>query len=132
MSKFIKRISKSTKFEGNAVVVGDGFGYLSDILTLFPSVFVVLNDNERIKARNLIYRTDLNNLHLLPSIGVVFVDLKHKNKIDEFENLMVHVRPIFLIEGNEVIGREWTKKFYQLGYRAIDQQGYFHQWKKTN
>lgn len=132
MSKFIKRISKSTKFEGNAVVIGDGFGYLSDILTLFPSVFVVLNDNERIKARNLIYRTDLNNLHLLPSIGVVFIDLKHKNKIDEFENLMVHVRPIFLIEGNEVIGREWTKKFYQLGYRATDQQGYFHQWKKTN
>lgn len=130
MSKFTKRISKSINIEGNALIIGDGFGFLSDILSLFPSVFVVLNESERVKAKNVIYRENVDNLHLLPTINVVFVDLKFKNRLNDFENIMTTVRPIFLIEGNDVVDREWTKKFYQLGYRAVDQQGYFHQWKK--
>jgi hypothetical protein len=132
MSKFIKRISKSINVEGNALVIGDGFGFVFDILSLFPSVFVVLNEHQRIKAKNVIYRDTLDSLHLLPSINVVFLDLKFKHRLDEFENIMIHAKPIFLIEGNDPLEREWTKKFYQLGYRAIDQQGYFHQWKKTH
>lgn len=131
MSKFTKRISKSVNIEGNALIIGDGFGFLSDILSLFPSVFVVLNESERVKAKNVIYRENIDNLHLLPTINVVFVDLKFKNRLNDFENIMTTVKPIFLIEGNDVIDREWTIKFYQLGYRAVDQQGYFHQWKKT-
>ena len=131
MSKFIKRISKSINIEGNALVVGDGFGFMFDILSLFPSVFVVLNEQSRIKTKNVIYRDTLDGLHLLPALNVVFVDLKHKHRLDDFENVMIQNRPIFLIEGNELLGRDWTKKFYQLGYRAIDQHGYFHQWKKT-
>jgi hypothetical protein len=123
-------MSKSLNVEGNALVIGDGFGFLSDILSLFPSVFVILNETQRIKAKNIIYREDLENLHLLPGINFVFLDLKYKHRLNEFESLMVNSKPIFLVEGNEVIDRDWTKKFYQLGYRAIDQQGYFHQWKK--
>ena len=129
MSKFIKRINKSLKIQGNALVIGDGFGFLSDILATFPSVFVVLNEHERIKAKNIIYRDTLDNLHLLPDLNVVFLDLKLKHRLDEFENIMIHNKSIFLVEGNEGLAREWTKKFYQIGYRAIDQQGFFHQWK---
>lgn len=130
MSKFAKRISKSLKVQGNALVVGDGFGFLKDILILFPSVFVVLNEKEKLKAKNIVYRDTLENLHLLPDLNVVFFDFRLKHRLDEFENIMIHNRPIFLVEGDELLSRDWTKKFYQLGYRAIDQQGYFHQWKK--
>lgn len=130
MSKFVKRISKSINVEGNALIIGDGFGFIPDILSLFQSVFVVLNQQEKIKAKNIIYRDTLDNLHLLPCLNVVFLDLKYKNRLDDFENIMTQNKSIFLIEGNEPLEREWTKKFYQLGYRAIDQQGYFHQWKK--
>lgn len=131
MSKFIKRISKSINTDGNALIIGNGFGFISDILTIFPSVFVVLNEHQRIKARNVIYRDTLDGLHQLPSLTVVFVDLKFKHRLDEFENIMIHNKPVFLIEGNDPLEREWTKKFYQLGYRATDQQGYFHLWKKV-
>lgn len=130
MNKFSKRICKSINLGGNALIVGDGFGFLPDILKLYPSVFVVLNELDRIKARNIIYRDNLDNLHLLPDLNSVFVDLRLKHRLSEFENLMIHAKPIFLIEGNEPLEREWTKKFYATGYRAIDQQGYFHQWKK--
>ena len=130
MSKFQKRISKSLNVEGNCLVVGNGFGFLSDILDLFQSVFVVWNENDRIKAKNIIYRDDIKDLHLLPDTTVVFLDLRYKNNIDDFEPLMTQKKPVFVVEGEEVIGREFTKKFYQLGYRAVDQQGYFHIWKK--
>ena len=109
MSKFIKRISKSINVEGNALVIGDGFGFVFDILSLFPSVFVVLNEHQRIKAKNVIYRDTLDSLHLLPSINVVFLDLKFKHRLDEFENIMLHAKPIFLIGRNDALEREWTK-----------------------
>lgn len=130
MSKFAKRVSKTIRVEGNALVVGDGFGFLTEILKLFESVFVVLNDEPRVKSKNIIYRDTLADLHLLPDITVIFVDLKNKHRIDEFEYTMIRSKPIFLIEGNDCLSGEWTKKMYKLGYRAVDQQGYFHQWKK--
>lgn len=130
MSKIVKRISKSVKIEGNSLVIGDAFGFLGEIINLFPSVFVVMNQTERIKAKNIVYRDNVDDLHKLPEINLVFLDLNYKNQLDKFENLMILQKPTFLIEGEEVIGREFTKKFYQLGYRAVDQQGYFHIWKK--
>lgn len=131
MNKFTKRIVKSIKVEGNALIIGDGFGFLQDILNLFPSVFIILNQHQRIKARNIIYRDTLDNIQLLPDINVVFLDLCLKHRLSEFENIMIRPSPIFLVEGNNPLEREWTKKFYSTGYRAVDQQGYFHQWKKT-
>ena len=131
MSKIVKRISKSLKIEGNSLVIGDAFGFLSEIINLFPSVFVVMNQKDKIKAKNGVYRDSVDDLHRLPEINFVFLDLNYKNQLDKFENLMILQKPTFLIEGEEVIGREFTQKFYQLGYRAIDQQGYFHTWKKT-
>lgn len=130
MSKFTKRIKKTIKIEGNALIVGDAFGYLEDVLELFPSVFVVDNIKERIKARNIIYRDDLNDLNLLPEIGVVFLDLKYKTQLSSFENLIIKYRPIFVIEGNDFIAIEHTKKFFHHGYKGTNQSGLFHIWTK--
>lgn len=130
MAKIIKRINKSVEEKRNCIVIGDAFGHLSNISEMFFSIFVILNQSPRIKAKNIIYRETLDDLHMLPEVTCVFLDLKHITKLDFLENLMIKIRPIFLIEGNEVIGREFTKKFYQLGYRAVEQQGYFHIWRK--
>lgn len=131
MNKFCKRVSKSVKIEGNALVIGDGFGFISDILSLFSTVFVTLYTNDQIKAKNLVYRESMDDIHILPELTVVFLDLQHKHRLNELENIMIKLKPIFLVEGNDPLEREWTKKFYQLGYRAVDQQGFFHQWKRT-
>lgn len=130
MTKFSKRLTKSTNTEGNVLVVGTGFGYLSDILPLYHSVFVVLNEKPKIKSKNIIYTDSLENLHLLPELNTVFLDLNLKHRLHDFENIMIHCRAMFLVEGNDPLGREWTKSFYKLGYRAVDQQGLFHIWKK--
>lgn len=131
MSKLVKRIKKTLPEIRNAIVIGTGFGQLEQLLRIFNSVFVFMNADQRLKAKNVIYRENLEGIHLLPEITVVFIDVYYKESLDKFENVMVTLKPIFFIEGDEVIGREYTKKFYQTGYRAVEQQGLFHVWKKT-
>lgn len=130
MSKFIKRIKKSLPDTRNAIVIGDAFGYLEDVSEIFNSVFIVYKDEPRLKKRNFIYRDNINGLEHLPEINALFLDLKYKKMIDDLEYIMLMSKPTFIIEGNEPIGREFTKKFYTTGYRAVEQQGFFHVWKK--
>lgn len=130
MSKLVKRIKKSLPEIRNAIVIGSGFGQLEQLLEIFNSVFVFMNTDTRLKKKNVIYRENLEGMHLLPEITVMFIDINQKESLDKFENIMVTLKPIFFIEGNEVIGREYSKKFYQTGYRAVEQLGLFHVWKK--
>lgn len=130
MSKFTKRVAKSIKVEGNALVIGDGFGFVHDILDLYQTVFVILNESTRLKAKNIVYRDTIDDLHLLPDITVAFIDLKYKDKLNNFENLMIKTKPILLIEGNEILDVQYTRGIYKLGYRCLSEHGSFHQWKK--
>lgn len=130
MSKFTKRVIKSIKVEGNALVIGDGFGFIHDILDLYQTAFVVLNEEPRLKAKNIVYRDSIDDLQLLPDITVAFIDLKYKDKLNNFENLMIKLKPVLLIEGDEILNVQYTRGIYKLGYRCLSEHGFFHQWKK--
>lgn len=130
MSKFVKRLKKLDLVFENALVVGTAFGYLEDLLSVYRTVFVLAQEKPPIKAKNLIYRMPGTDIHGLDHLTAVFLDLEHRDHIGRFVPAMQRHRPDFFIEGHEVLGREYTKAFYNNGYRAISQEGIFHVWKK--
>lgn len=129
MSKFKKRIQKSFSTEVNVLVYGTGFGFLEDILDLFPSVFLIAKEHA-IKRKNLIFREEDNDISNISNIGIIFLDRSLISKIDYILPIIIKNRPIILIEGNTPIEREFSKSLYDNGYLCKDTQGFYHMWKK--
>ena len=53
MSKFSKKILSAKKEHRNCLVVGNGLGYLDDILESFQTVFIIDSVNINIRKRNI-------------------------------------------------------------------------------
>lgn len=131
MNKHQKRIAKSIKKSPiDCLVVGDGFDHLDDLLGMFNTVFL-LDSKVVKKAKNLITRTDAKAVFELRDIGGVFIDLDKVEYIESLSPLLSKVWPDVFVEGNDVLERKYTKTLYQLGYRAIAQLDFCHQWSKV-
>lgn len=131
MSKFQKRITKTVKNPPiDALVIGQGFGHMSDILEIFSTVFWYGYKDDSMRVKNLIYRPTVESTYDLRKLTAMFFDIDQVNTLESFVPLLVNPGPDLFIEGNEVIPRSDTKHLYQLGYRAIAQLGSCHQWSK--
>jgi hypothetical protein len=129
MAKFQKRLRKLVTPQSNAVVIGQGFGYLLDIAELFDTVFVFSWDLPKIKNKNLVYRENFADLNPLSEISTVFIDLDQIQHLQALLPVWLKWKSVILIEGNDVIGREHSKPLYDNHYRAVEQQGTHHIWK---
>ena len=130
MNKFQKRLSKISRKHTNALVIGKAFGYLTDIINIYASVFVINENVDGLKAKNLIYRENIDRLSNITDIGAIFLDL---NDLDKLESLMAvwqtHNSVVF-VEGESVISREFSLPLYQSGWRCTSLQGVFHVWEQ--
>lgn len=130
MNKFQKRLSKISRKHTNALVVGKAFGYLVEIINIYASVFVIDENAVGLKAKNLIYRENIDKLSNITDVGAIFLDL---NELDKLESLMTlwqtHSSKIF-IEGGEAISREFSQPLYNSGWRCTSLQGIFHVWEQ--
>ena len=128
MNKFQKRIAKNIKKSPiDCLVVGNGFGHFDDILEMFDTVFLIESTVSK-KARNLIKRKDFNTVFGLKNISGVFMDLEKVETIDSLSPLLSGSWPDIFVEGNDVLERQYTSVLYQLGYRAVSQLDFCHQW----
>lgn len=130
MNKFSKRILKVTDDKKSSLVIGHGFGFLSDIVETFDTVFIISPNTDKRKYRNVVYRENFNNLISIGAVSAVFVDL---DKVDNFKMLLNYwtmFSPIIFVEGNEPIDRTKSSYLYKYGYRCIDKLGFCHLWKK--
>lgn len=130
MSKFTKRVKKSLKSIDTALVLGDAFGCLPEVLDTFNSVFVYNDTHPDIRKKNLIYIQKGCSLDTLPQIDAVFVDSLRVKEIESLVLIMNKFKPVLLIEGNDVIERSLSVELYRNNYRASEQLGTFHSWKK--
>lgn len=130
MAKLNKRLKKSNIDIINAVVIGTGFGRLDELLASFKTVFYISELLPNIRSRNLVYKTDFDDIGQLPNVTVIFFDRDKVLKIPDTVPLMLYSWPSIVIEGNDVIGREYSTDLYKHGYRALEQHGMFHVWKK--
>lgn len=131
MNKIQKRLSKLSRNSTNAMVVGNGFGILPNILNIYRSVFITANDDDNIRAKNLIYRENINNLNNITDVGSIFFDLNKLDSLESLQHFWSKNNSVIFIEGNQVIERDHSKPLYNSGWRCTSQQGYFHVWEKT-
>jgi hypothetical protein len=132
MNKFQKRITKSIKKSPiDCLIVGDGFGHADDLIEMFNTVFVLHGTIQK-KARNLVMRKDANTVFQLRDVAGIFISLDRVNHIEELSPLLSSSSPDIFVEGNEVLERTHTKVLYQLGYRAIAQLNFCHQWSRVS
>lgn len=130
MSKFAKRISKlSRSSPQNALIIGEGFGFISEILTIFQTVFVIDENYPKIKAKNLVYKEDYIDLHLLVDVSHIFLDLSKINEINLIMPVFTRWKSFVIIEGNEPIGRDFTQTLYHHGWKCTSTSGFFHTWE---
>lgn len=130
MSKFIKRVQKCSQTTGNALVVGTAFGNLEEILKIYNTVFVVSPTPPSLRARNLVYRQEFNNLNQLTEINTIFLDLDTVDRLSELTMLWQGNKSVIIIEGDEVIGRDKSVPLYNTQWGCTSTQGFFHVWEK--
>lgn len=129
MSKFEKRLRKSSTSVDTAIVIGTAFGHLGEILSIYKTVFVISPSPPDLKSKNLIYRENFNNLEQLGNISTIFVDKSQIHYLSLITPLGSRNRASVLVEGNEPIGRDLSGPLYASGYRCTDLQGLYHVWK---
>ncbi len=130
MAKFAKRLKKLSGYIENALVVGKAFGYLDQLLEICTNVFVIDEHPPEIKARNLIYKENFNDLNTLAQIGVIFIDLNQVNHLDKLEEFWQRHKSTVFVEGNEVIPRNLSKPFYRSSWGCTSVHGIYHVWEK--
>jgi len=91
---------------------------------------VVNEDMSELKAKNLIYRQTIDRLDYLVNVGVVFLDMKYIDKLENLQTFWKKNNSVVLIEGNDAISRDLSKPLYDSGWRCTSLQGIFHIWEK--
>jgi len=130
MSKFEKRLRKTTGATDNVLVVGRAFGYLEHLLSIYKTVFVVGENAPSVKAKNLVYRNNFDNLNNINDVGVIFFDLDSLKHLEDLKEFWSKHNASVLIEGNDPIERDFSKPLYDTGWGCTDLQGFYHVWKK--
>ena len=130
MNKFQKRLRKLDKTQGNAVVIGGAFGYLETILEIYATVFVIDKNFPTVKAKNLVYKENFDNLNAITEVGSIFFDLARLDQFEMVKELWRRNNSKVIIEGDEPIGREFSKPLYDTGWGCTSKQGVFHVWEK--
>jgi hypothetical protein len=130
MNKFQKRLRKLQKHTENALVVGQGFGHLNEILEIYKTVFVINETHPGIKARNLIYRDNFNDINHMVELTVIIFDLEKVEHLDKLTQLWIRSKSLVIIEGNDPIDRSKSKSLYNTIWQCIELCGLFHVWEK--
>lgn len=131
MSKLEKKLNKHVALLQNAVIVGQGFGHLSEILKIFKTVFVFSEQPPEIKNKNLVYRIDFSNIQLLPDISVIFVDRDQVSYLENFYILCNTKNLIVCVEGTSKVSQKFADSLRSAKYSILEQHKWFHIWKKT-
>jgi len=130
MNKFKKRLTKIIGSPQNAVVVGQGFGQLETVLEIFDTVFIFSWELPNLRAKNLVFRENFNDLNPLHDISAIFIDLDQLQHLENMSQIWHKNKCSILIEGNDPIGRNLSGPLYRDHFRCIDQQEIYHIWKQ--
>ena len=85
MTKFSKRMKKANRKARNVLAVGTALGNLEDLLEAFDTVFVVNGVMPRIQKRNVVYRENFDNIHLVTDVDLIIIDFVHEKFIPELQ-----------------------------------------------
>ena len=120
MSKLTKRLTKGIKNLENCAVIGTGFGMMSEISEIFNTVFVLSAPNQNIRGRNIVYRSNFEDLSVLPGIQVIFIDPDQLERILELRTVWTRYRSTLLIGSGEFIDKKYSKILTSHNYEIVE------------
>ena len=129
MSKFAKRIKKLNKKCRNILVVDHAWGNLQEISENFNNIFLIDDQKRILRAKNIIYRENYDNLNHINDIDTVLVDLDHENHLSELLPVFKRWNSLILIEGPDLISKENQKFFKSHHYQIVEIHKTYYQWK---
>lgn len=130
MSKFLNRISHIILKKDIAVVVGNDFSYLGEVVETFSSVFVYDVTRSVFKARNLIPRLDFTDIKTIPSVDLLIVDEKYLIEIGNFMQLASRYNAGVILMYSEQPSKKILKYLWQNNYELLDTNKAMNLWKK--
>jgi len=131
MNKFAKRLIKLSNRSNNAcLVLGHGFGQLGDVASVFKTVFVFNDSGKTIKLRNIIHRENLDRITDIGDIEFILIDLDHTQYLRNCIPLWIKNQCLVLVEQNDCLERPAALPLWENGYRAVEQHGFYHVWKR--
>ena len=129
MTKFSKRMRKLDKRSRNVLVVGTALEQLEDLLETFATVFVISTTAPRLQKRNVVYREDFDNIHLLTDIDLIIIDIGQEHTIPELIQVWRRTNPTIVIQGPELISKDFQKLLKVDHYAIIEVAKGYYVWK---
>lgn len=129
MGKFSKRIKKISQHVRYGLVIGSGFGNLEDLLENTATVFIVYAKDPEVRAKNLIYRENLESIYSLYEIDFVLIDADQVNLVRELAPLWKRNRCLLIIEGDPSSSSEQVKFLRKERFQVVDYTKKYHIWK---
>ena len=129
MSKFAKRIKKLNKKCRNILVVGNAWGNLQEISENFNNIFLIDDQKRILRAKNIIYRENYDNLNHINDIDIILLDLDHENHLSELLPVFKRWSSIILIQGPDLISKENQKFLKSHHYQIVEIHKNYFQWK---
>jgi hypothetical protein len=129
MNKFQKRLTKLSRSNTHALVLGSAFGILDQIVEIYDTVFVVSALPPVIKAKNLIYKENFVKLDHLQDMSSIFVDIDQLDHLDKVEVIWRKHNSKLFVEGGDRVENDKVKILYDSGWACTSLQGSFHVWE---
>jgi hypothetical protein len=129
MSKIAKRSHKILKNADCCLVVGDIIDSPDTFLPYFKTVFVLKINDRTIKGRNIVYKEKFSDINLIKTIDVVFLSKLSLNELDNISNVLTFFRPMVYIDHGELLSKEQSSKFSNIGFEIVELIKNYQVWK---
>jgi len=130
MSKLLTRISHIISEKESAIVVGEEFPYLEEIVDYFNTVFLYEIQSPKIKKRNIIPKLSFSETKTLPRINFLAIDEKYLLEIGNFIGVADRGRAGILLKYQELPSKKIVRRLTENEYDLVDSTKDLHFWKK--
>ena len=128
MSKIAKRSKKYKKDSINCLVIGDLIDG-PEFLDYFKTVFVLAINERSVKGRNVVYKEKFNDVAIISNIDFVFFDINHFDQFEKISGVLTYFRAPIYVNAGELLPREQSKKFTDLGFEIKELEKKYQIWK---
>jgi len=130
MASFEKKIKKIIGRAENALVIGDGFGMLQDIVSLHNTTFIIEAEDRSLKSKKLIYRENFDYIETLYEIKAIYFNLDKIDRLEKLNNFWTRFKSVVIVEGNSIVDKKTMKALYNTGWVCTSVDKKFHVWEK--
>jgi DNA primase large subunit len=132
MTALHKKINKLLRPSNFAVTIGENSELVAEISKIFRTVFVYLDKNKIVKAKNVIYREKLENGEKLAELEAVFlVDNELANHIRDLHSTIMSQKPAIIVFANELPSESICKWIGgELGYNITHEEKKMYVWTR--